>query len=78
MHSVDGTLVSGTPLVAIGIFTGWRLHGRSEARDWHAWMSRIGLVASLWDLLWWVAGGFNEIQSYLHAFAAAQADGQGN
>ncbi|KVT18483.1 hypothetical protein WT24_30075 [Burkholderia sp. MSMB1078WGS] len=49
-------------LIALaGLFTGWWLHGRGEARAWHAWMPEIGVAAAAWGLLWWVSGGLHEI-----------------
>ncbi|KGB93278.1 DUF2339 domain-containing protein [Burkholderia cepacia] len=52
-------------LIALaGLFTGWWLHGRSEARAWHAWMPEIGVAAAAWGLLWWVSGGLHEILVY--------------
>jgi len=65
---LNGAYLASVLIALAGIFTGWRLHGRSEARDWHAWLPQIGVVASLWGLLWWVGGGLNEIQSYVHAY----------
>ena len=54
-----------TLLVALGgVFTGWWLHGRSEARAWHAWMPDVGLAAAAWGLLWWLGGGTAEILAY--------------
>lgn len=36
-------------LIALaGLFTGWWLHGRGEARAWHAWMPEIGAAAAAW------------------------------
>jgi len=74
---LNGAYLASVLIALAGIFTGWRLHGRSEARDWHAWMPQIGIVASIWGLLWWVAGGLNEIHTYLHAFAATDRERAG-
>ncbi|MFM0211541.1 DUF2339 domain-containing protein [Paraburkholderia sediminicola] len=64
-----------TVLIAVGgIFTGWRLHGRSEAGAWHAWMPQIGLVAGVWGLLWWAIGGLHEIHAYALAHLAYDRD----
>ncbi|WP_175837152.1 DUF2339 domain-containing protein [Burkholderia anthina] len=52
-------------LIALaGLFTGWWLHGRDEARAWHAWMPEVGAAAAAWGLLWWVSGGLHEILVY--------------
>ncbi|GAB7544745.1 DUF2339 domain-containing protein [Cupriavidus sp. 8B] len=55
----------GTLLLAVaGIFSGWRLHGRPEARAWSAPCAPLGLGAALWGLLWWLGGGVVEIQHW--------------
>ncbi|MFM0286791.1 DUF2339 domain-containing protein [Paraburkholderia megapolitana] len=55
-----------TLLIALGgLFTGWWLHGRDEARAWHDWMPQIGLAAAAWGLAWWIGGGANEIVAYM-------------
>ncbi|MGO4329698.1 DUF2339 domain-containing protein [Cupriavidus sp. 2TAF22] len=52
----------GTLLLAgSGIFSGWRLHGRPEARAWYAPCAPLGLAAAGWGLLWWLGGGVAEI-----------------
>ncbi|OXH87070.1 hypothetical protein CA831_21995, partial [Burkholderia multivorans] len=52
-------------LIALaGVFTGWWLHGRDDARAWHAWMPAIGIAAAAWGLLWWIGGGVHEILAY--------------
>ncbi|MDR3383923.1 DUF2339 domain-containing protein [Cupriavidus basilensis] len=55
----------GTLLLAVaGVFSGWRLHGRPEARAWSAPCAPLGLGAALWGLLWWLGGGVIEIQHW--------------
>jgi len=71
---LNGAYLASVLIALAGIFTGWRLHGRSEARDWHAWLPQVGVVASLWGLLWWVGGGLNEIQGYVHAYVPDDRD----
>jgi uncharacterized membrane protein len=61
---LNGVYIATLLLALAGLFTGWWLHGRDEARAWHAWMPKVGLAASAWGLLWWIAGGVNEIQVY--------------
>ncbi|MBN3840190.1 DUF2339 domain-containing protein [Burkholderia sp. Ac-20349] len=62
-------------LIALaGLFTGWWLHGRSEARAWHAWMPEIGAAAAAWGLLWWVSGGLHEILVYASRHVDLHAD----
>ncbi|MBW9104006.1 DUF2339 domain-containing protein [Paraburkholderia phenoliruptrix] len=74
---LNGAYLASVLIALAGVFTGWRLHGRSEARDWHAWMPQTGVVASIWGLLWWVAGGLNEIHTYLYAFLASDRERAG-
>lgn len=62
-------------LIALaGLFTGWWLHGRAEARAWHAWMPEIGAAAAAWGLLWWVSGGLHEILVYASRHVDLHAD----
>ncbi|WP_241299269.1 DUF2339 domain-containing protein [Burkholderia stabilis] len=62
-------------LIALaGLFTGWWLHGRNEARAWHAWMPEIGAAAAAWGLLWWVSGGLHEILVYASRHVDLHAD----
>ncbi|NTY38140.1 DUF2339 domain-containing protein [Burkholderia diffusa] len=62
-------------LIALaGLFTGWWLHGRGEARAWHAWMPEIGAAAAAWGLLWWVSGGLHEILVYASRHVDLHAD----
>jgi uncharacterized membrane protein len=71
---LNGPYIASALIALAGIFTGWRLHGRSEAGAWHAWMPRIGLVAACWGLLWWALGGLHEIYAYAHAHFAYDRD----
>ncbi|EHP43665.1 hypothetical protein OR16_08186 [Cupriavidus basilensis OR16] len=59
-----GTLL----LAAAGVFSGWRLHGRPEARAWFAPCAPLGLAAALWGLLWWLGGGVAEIHHWYGVF----------
>ena len=55
----------GTLLLAVsGVFSGWRLHGRPEARAWFAPSAPLGLAAAAWGLLWWLGGGVAEIHHW--------------
>ncbi|MGF6899570.1 DUF2339 domain-containing protein [Paraburkholderia sp. GAS348] len=67
---LNGAYIATVLIAIAGIFTGWRLHGRSEAGAWHAWMPQIGLVASVWGLSWWISGGLHEIHAYVQAHLA--------
>ncbi|KFG92247.1 membrane protein, partial [Burkholderia paludis] len=72
--------VLNSPFVAMllialaGLFTGWWLHGRPQARAWHAWMPEIGAAAAAWGLLWWVSGGLHEILVYASRHVDLHAD----
>ncbi|RQU09662.1 DUF2339 domain-containing protein [Burkholderia cenocepacia] len=62
-------------LIALaGLFTGWWLHGRGEARAWHGWMPEIGVAAAAWGLLWWVSGGLHEILVHASRHVDLHAD----
>ncbi|KVF17386.1 DUF2339 domain-containing protein [Burkholderia cepacia] len=62
-------------LIALaGLFTGWWLHGRAEARAWRAWMPEIGAAAAAWGLLWWISGGLHEILVYASRHVDLHAD----
>ncbi|AFJ87458.1 MULTISPECIES: DUF2339 domain-containing protein [Burkholderia] len=62
-------------LIALaGLFTGWWLHGRNEARAWHAWMPDVGSAAAVWGLLWWLSGGLHEILVYASRHVDLHAD----
>ncbi|WP_334031876.1 DUF2339 domain-containing protein [Burkholderia orbicola] len=62
-------------LIALaGLFTGWWLHGRGEARAWHAWMPEIGVAAAAWGLLWWISGGLHEILVHASRHVDLHAD----
>ncbi|MBN3793128.1 DUF2339 domain-containing protein, partial [Burkholderia sp. Ac-20353] len=64
-----------TLLIALaGLFTGWWLHGRDEARAWHAWMPEFGAAAAAWGLLWWLCGGTREILLYAGHHVDAHPD----
>jgi len=62
-------------LIALaGLFTGWWLHGRDEARAWHAWMPDLGAAAATWGLLWWLSAGLHEILVYASRHVDLHAD----
>lgn len=71
---LNGAYIATVLIAIAGVFTGWRLHGRSEAGAWHAWMPQIGLVAGVWGLLWWICGGLHEIHAYAHTHLAYDRD----
>ncbi|MGU7880767.1 DUF2339 domain-containing protein [Burkholderia sp. AW50-3] len=62
-------------LIALaGLFAGWWLHGRDEARAWHAWMPDVGAAAAAWGLLWWLSSGLHEILVYASRHVDLHAD----
>ncbi|MFM0270452.1 DUF2339 domain-containing protein [Paraburkholderia aspalathi] len=71
---LNGAYIASVLIAVAGIFTGWRLHGRSEAGAWHAWMPQIGLVAGVWGLSWWILGGLSEINTYAQAHLVFDRD----
>ncbi|MCP2084011.1 UNVERIFIED_ORG: putative membrane protein [Paraburkholderia sediminicola] len=71
---LNGAYIASVLIAVAGIFTGWRLHGRSEAGAWHAWMPQIGLVAGVWGLSWWILGGLSEINTYAQTHLAYDRD----
>ena len=61
---LNGDYLATLLLAAAGVFTGWWLDARGEARNWHRWMPQVGAMAAAWGLLWWIGGGAKEIASY--------------
>ena len=61
-------------LIALaGLFTGWWLHGRGEARAWHRGC-RDRRRGRRMGLLWWVSGGLHEILVYASRHVDLHAD----
>jgi len=58
---LNSTHIATLMLAVAGLFTGWWLHGREQARAWHPLLPRAGLVMAAWGLLWWIDGGFRQI-----------------
>ncbi|WP_407971973.1 DUF2339 domain-containing protein [Burkholderia pyrrocinia] len=71
---LNGPYIAMLLIALAGLFTGWWLHGRGEARAWHAWMPEIGAAAAAWGLLWWVSGGLHEILVYASRHVDLHAD----
>ncbi|WP_322106747.1 DUF2339 domain-containing protein [Paraburkholderia sp. J41] len=68
---LNGSYIATLLIALAGLFTGWWLHARSEARAWHAWMGEWGIAAAAWGLLWWLGGGIGEIVRYAEVHAGA-------
>ncbi|RQU37101.1 DUF2339 domain-containing protein [Burkholderia cenocepacia] len=71
---LNGPTIAMLLIALAGLFTGWWLHGRGEARAWHAWMPEIGVAAAAWGLLWWVSGGLHEILVHASRHVDLHAD----
>jgi uncharacterized membrane protein len=71
---LNGDYLATLLIAAAGVFTGWWLDGRDEARNWKSWMPQAGAIAAAWGLLWWIGGGAQEILVYARAhFATGDA-----
>jgi uncharacterized membrane protein len=68
-HYIGGVLIA-----VAGIFSGWRLHGKAEARDWLKVAPALGMAASVWGLLWWLGSGGDEIDRYAWRLATKAVD----
>ncbi|WP_175931575.1 DUF2339 domain-containing protein [Burkholderia sp. BCC0801] len=71
---LNGPTIAMLLIALAGLFTGWWLHGRGEARAWHAWMPEIGVAAAAWGLLWWISGGLHEILVHASRHVDLHAD----
>ncbi|OXI30737.1 hypothetical protein CFB89_26790 [Burkholderia sp. AU16741] len=71
---LNGPTIAMLLIALAGVFTGWWLHGRGEARAWHAWMPEIGVAAAAWGLLWWASGGLHEILVHASRHVDLHAD----
>ncbi|RQS05433.1 DUF2339 domain-containing protein [Burkholderia sp. Bp8998] len=71
---LNGAYIAMLLIALAGLFTGWWLHGRDEARAWHAWMPDLGAAAAAWGLLWWLSGGLHEILVYASRHVDLHAD----
>lgn len=55
-----------------GLFVGWWLQVRSDAREWLTWLPGFGTVAAIWGLCWWSAAGIREVVIHAAGLAPAQ------
>ncbi|WP_343654311.1 DUF2339 domain-containing protein [Herbaspirillum sp.] len=69
---LNGDCVAMFMIAVAGLFIGWWLQVRSDARQWRPWLPDTGVIAAIWGLCWWVAAGIREIQ--IHAAGMALAD----
>jgi len=70
---VNGQFLAMLMIALAGLFIGWWLQVRSDARHWHAWLPEVGLVAAVWGLCWWIAAGVREILGHAASLASEQA-----
>jgi uncharacterized membrane protein len=62
---LNGAYIGSLLIALAGLCSGWRLHGKAATRQWHPWLAQVGIAVSIWGLLWWTAGGVNEIFEYV-------------
>ncbi len=70
---VNGQFLAMLMIALAGLFIGWWLQVRSDARHWHAWLPEVGLVAAVWGLCWWTVAGGREILAHAAALAPEQS-----
>jgi uncharacterized membrane protein len=71
---LNGAYLAMLLIALAGLFTGWWLHGRNEARAWRAWMPDVGAAAAAWGLLWWLSAGLHEILVHASRHVDLHAD----
>nr|WP_311529963.1 DUF2339 domain-containing protein [uncultured Ralstonia sp.] len=71
---LNSRYIGGLLIALAGVFSGWRLHGKAEARAWLKAAPVLGIVASVWGLLWWLGSGSNEIDRWAWRFASKSVD----
>ncbi len=70
---LNSTWIATLLIALAGVFTGWWLHGRNEAREWQPWLPQWGFAGAIWGLAWWLGGGSWEIVRFaaVHAYPAS-------
>lgn len=71
---LNSRCIGGLLIAAAGVFSGWRLQGKTEARDWLKAAPGLGIVASVWGLLWWLGSGSAEIDRWAWRLRSAIVD----
>ncbi|MDE2203397.1 MAG: DUF2339 domain-containing protein [Burkholderiaceae bacterium] len=66
--------MAGLLIALAGVFSGWRLHGNAEARDWLRAAPALGVAASMWGMLWWLGCGSDEIDRFAWRAATGVVD----
>ncbi|MGA3983390.1 DUF2339 domain-containing protein [Ralstonia nicotianae] len=71
---LNSRCIGGLLIAAAGVFSGWRLQGKTEARDWLKAAPGLGIAASVWGLLWWLGSGSGEIDRWAWRLRSALVD----
>jgi uncharacterized membrane protein len=71
---LNSRYIGGLLIALAGVFSGWRLHGKAEARAWLKAAPVLGAVASVWGLLWWLGSGSSEIDRWAWRIASKTVD----
>ena len=71
---LNSRYIGGVLIALAGVFSGWRLHGKAEVRAWLKAAPVLGIVASVWGLLWWLGSGSNEIDRWAWRIASKTVD----
>lgn len=71
---LNSRYIGGLLIALAGMFSGWRLHGKAEARAWLKLAPALGIAASVWGLLWWLGTGSDEIDRWAWRAATKTVD----
>ena len=71
---LNSRYIGGLLIALAGLFSGWRLHGKAEARTWLKAAPALGMAASVWGLLWWLGSGSAEIDRWAWRAATKAVD----
>lgn len=71
---LNSRYIGGLLIALAGVFSGWRLHGKAEARAWLKAAPGLGMAAAVWGLLWWLGSGSEEIDRWAWRIATKTVD----
>jgi uncharacterized membrane protein len=71
---LNSRYIGGLLIAVAGVFSGWRLHGRAQVRGGLKGAPALGVAASVWGLLWWLASGSDEIDRFAWRMATQVVD----
>lgn len=60
-YFLNGEFIAMLMIAMAGLFSGWWLECRSDARHWFSWLSGAGKCMAGWGLSWWILGWTREI-----------------